>query len=408
MIRELTIFEFEEFANSHVLSNYYQSKEYATISAQKGFEYEYIGYTDSSDKIMAAALVLYKKIGMLYYYGYAPKGFLIDYMDFTLVSVFTQELKNYYAKRNFAFIKINPELAIGEVDCKNDYTTIYNDNIKIKNCLINLGYIKLKDNLYFEAAVPRFNAILPIKKLSIDDIGKNARNKVKNGIRKGLELNSGSKFDIDKFFDLIKDKNIYDANYYKDYYNIFSKVDKIDLFFVKINYEQYLLNSRDLYEQELQTNSEYNKDLMNNNSNINKKMQSDKLLLSYKNDISEATSGLGRNTEEIIAGALVVKHGARINILLSGFDKSYKKFQPNYFLHYKIFEFYKDDFAFADLNGVVGNFSNNNPYSGLNRFKLGWNAKVYEFLGELDLVINDLAYKTLDKTGLLAKEFNKK
>ena len=307
MIRELTIFEFEEFANNHILSSYHQSKEYATIAAQKGYDYEYVGYVNSSDKIVAAALIVYKKIGMFYYYGYAPKGFLIDYLDLTLLSFFTQEIKEYYSKRGFAFIKINPELAIGEVDPKREYATIYNENMRIKNTLINLGYIKLKDNMYFESMIPRFNAILPLKTLSAESIGKNSRNKLKQGLRKGLELVKGTKFDIDKFFDLIKDKNLYDANYYKDYYNVFEKDDKIDLFFVKINYETYLVNCRDLHERELQINADYNAELVRNNSqtNINKKMQSDKLLSSYKSDIIEATAGLGRDSSAFIAGALV-------------------------------------------------------------------------------------------------------
>jgi len=409
MIRELTIFEFEEFTNNHILSNYYQTKEYAAVAAQKGYSYEYVGYVDHSDNVLAASLILFKKIGLFNYYGYAPKGFLLDYTDSTLVSVFTKELKDYYAKRSFAFIKINPELAIGEIDLVDDFKTTYNENNGIKNVLRSNGYNKLKDNLYFESMIPRFNAIVPLKDLTINTISKNNRNKLKMGIRKGLKLVEKTRDDIELFRDILTDKGLRDANYYKDYYNTFSKNNMIDLFLVKIDYEQFLLNSRDAYEKELLVNADLNKILSNKNSNnfINQKMQSDRRLLSYKNDISEATVGLRNNLDTYVAGALVIKYKSRVHIILSGFNREYARFQPNYFLYYEIFNHYRENFVFADLNGITGDFSSSNPYDGFNRFKFGWKPKVFEFIGEFDLVINDVAYMTLNTTGALAKEFNK-
>ena len=80
----------------------------------------------------------------------------------------------------------------------------------------------------------------------------------------------------------------------------------------------------------------------------------------------------------------------------------------NYFLHYQIIEYYKNNFKFIDLNGMTGDFTNNNPYKGLNDFKLGFKPHIYEFIGEFDFILNEHAYRNLIKKGLLAKEFNKK
>ena len=108
-----------------------------------------------------------------------------------------------------------------------------------------------------------------------------------------------------------------------------------------------------------------------------------------------------------VASALTVKHKNRVNIIISGFDKKYKSWHPNYFLHNEIINYYKNEYKFLDLNGMTGDFSKENPYKGLNDYKFGFHPKVYEFIGEFDLVIYDKIYSNLLKSGKLATIFNK-
>ena len=145
----------------------------------------------------------------------------------------------------------------------------------------------------------------------------------------------------------------------------------------------------------------------NNSSVINAKMQSDKALLAYKNDIAEASKYLNTNIETYVAGAIVIKYNNRITIQFSGFDRELKRYSANYFLYFAILAYYQQDFKYADLNGITADFDKNNPYHGLNRFKMGFNPDIYEYIGEFDLVINENTYNHLLKSGLLAKEFNK-
>ena len=112
-IRELSIDEFMEFANKHFIGNFHESINYALLKAEEGFEYEFISY--GADEIVAAALILYKKIGNTYY-GYSPRGFLIDYSNEYLLAEFTKQIKEYYKKKKFTFIKINPEIAIAKLN----------------------------------------------------------------------------------------------------------------------------------------------------------------------------------------------------------------------------------------------------------------------------------------------------
>lgn len=407
-LKELSIDEFTNYANNNSLSNYYQTFNYAILKAENNFEYDLIGMVDHNDNILAASLILFKPIGIMCKYGYAPRGFLIDYENEYLVNSFTDLIKKYYYEKNVIFIKLNPNIIIGSVNQKT-LSTEYNNNINIRSILENNDYKRLKDNLYFEAQLPRFNAIVDLKKYDFDKLEKNTKNKIKKGIRKGLVIKKYSKEYLDEFYKLIKNKKDIDEFYYKDYFTSFSKNNSIDLFLVSINYYDFLQNSQYLYDQELENNSILNNKLINKNNekSINKKMNSDKTLLSYKNDIVEATAGM--NKEEIfIAGALVIRHNTTASIVLSGYDINFKRFAPNYFLHFSLIEYYKNNYEHLDLNGVVGDFSNDNPYSGLNRFKLGFKPDIYEYIGEYDLIIEPKSYNILLNNGILSKTFNKK
>ena len=407
-IKELSIAEFDGFARNFPISSYYQSSQYAIFMTESGFDYELIGFVDELGVIQAAALILIKKIGLSYKYGYSPKGFLIDYFDQDLLKKFTEAITEYYRKR-LVFIKINPEIAIGEIDPVTKLTN-YNQNIIVRDYLKELGYAKLKDNKYFESLFPRYNAILNLQDYSFSRLEKNTKNKIRKGIKRGLVFEKESRDSLDILFQFIKRKKNIEPFYYKNYYNVFDRIQAADLFLVKIDFQQYLLNSKTLYDQELERNNEISKKLIHQSSeaNIKEKMNSDRILLSYKNDIEIATKGLRENKEIYIAGAFVIRYLNRIHIVISGYDKAFKHFDPNYFLHYQILEYYKSNFKFVDLNGMTGDFSTNNPYYGLNQFKLGFKPHIYEFIGEFDLIFNEHAYHNLIKKGLLAKEFNKK
>lgn len=404
-IREMSLAEFKEFANTHFIGNFHESINYALIKAEEGFEYEFIAY--GADDIVGAALILYKKIGS-FYFGYSPRGFLIDYSNDYLLEDFTNKIKEYYKNRNFAFIKINPEIAIAKLN-KDTMNFEYNENYKIIDMLTKNGYKKLKNNMNFEALLPRVNAIIKLDGYDYNNLSKNTRNKVKKGIRKGLILEKANPDKLNIFYKFIKNKINRDEYYYNDFYNVFSKTLDVDLMLVKVDYKAFLINAQEAYNEELRRNASFNNKLItNNNANaINAKMNSDKALLSYKNDIAEASKNLNTGLETYVAGALVIKHQNRVIIQISGFNKAMSRFSPNYFLYYALIKYYQQEYKYLDLNGITADLSKENHYYGLNRFKMGFNPDVYEYIGEFDLVIDEKQYEKLLKSGALAKEFNK-
>lgn len=404
-IKELTIQAFTEYTKNSPLRNYMQSEEYARFMGENKYNYDYIGLLDDSNVLVAASLILWKKIGLNMRYGYAPKGFLLNYYDESLLKTFVEKIKEFYSKKNMVFIKINPEIVVGEIDARTLKHTETPNN-RLKTDIQAFGLIKLKDNLYFESMNPRLNAYVDLKNATIDKYSKATRNKVRNSSRKGLYLELGSEKDLDALMAMSTFKR--HPSYYRTMYNLFK--DKIELLLVKVNYENYIKNSQALYEEELDHNSLYNEILHRSHkeTDLHRKMASDSRLCTIKNEIIAATDGLRENNDHVVASALVVKYDNRVHIIESSYDKNFKSLNANYFLYNALIENYKYDYEYLDLGGISADFKSTNPYHGLNRFKLGFNPKIYEFIGEFDLIINREQYDMLLTSGRLAEEFNKK
>ena len=405
---ELSIFEFDDFASKHPLGSYHQTSNYALFASEEGYDYDLLGMVNDNNEIVAASLITYKKIGFFNRYGYAPKGFLLDYYNPAIIKEFCKLLKKRYYGKNFSFIKINPEISIGTIDFKQK-SIKYNENKMIEATLEGLGFKKLKDNKLFEAKFPKFNAILPLKDITVDSFDKRTRNKIRKSLKKGLEFTVSDREGIDILYNFIKYKKKHKINHYYNYYNAFSKNNSIDIFLVKMNFEESLVKARELYEEEAYINSKIVDEVMANPTpdNLKRKMESDKNLESIRDEIADITRRLSETKEEYIAGAITIKYRNRVYILISGFNQQYKKYNPNYFLHYNIIEYYKDKYEFIDLNGITGDFTDENPYKGLNEFKIGFNPIGSEYIGEFDYIINEGLYQNIENNGALAKEFQR-
>ena len=143
----------------------------------------------------------------------------------------------------------------------------------------------------------------------------------------------------------------------------------------------------------------------NSEENLNSKMQSDKNLIAYKNELVAATDNLKKNKYKYVGGAVIIKYKNRISIIANGVDKNEANLNVNYYLFKALIDRYRNDFDFLDLNGVASNFNQASKYWKFNEEKLDFKPTLYEFIGEFDLVINDNAFKRIQSKGLLSKEF---
>lgn len=402
-IIELTMQDFDNFAENHPLRNYCQTSYYAKVMGEKGYNYDYIGYKDDSNNLVAGGLVLTKKTSSGKY-AYAPKGFLIDYYNTELVRMFVKDVKDFYNKKGCCFIKINPEIIIGEIQ-KTNYTPKYNQNVNIIDTIKDMGFKRRREIEPLDLVFPRLNAYINLKNYDFTKLNASFRDKIKMASNKGLSLELATSKEADILYNFVKNHTNEPINTFRNILNIYG--EESELLLVKIDYEEFLITAKKFYDRELEHNNYCNTLIQEDSSekNLEEKMQSDKDLLKFKNDIISATEGLRKNKYKFIGAAIVIKFKNRISLVESGFDPIYDHLSPSYYLYSALIERYKNDYDFLDLNGIASNFFPNTKYSKYNEEKLAFNPTIYEFIGEFDLIINDFAFKRAQSKGLLSSEF---
>ena len=124
-IRELTSEEFKKFNDSYNIRSIYQTPEYGFIMHKQGFESLFVGLVNNNNILAASLILIEKRKG--FKYAYAPRGFLLDYNNFNLLSTFTDYIKRYLSKKGVVAIKISPLIVKNTHDMKynvinrNDY-----------------------------------------------------------------------------------------------------------------------------------------------------------------------------------------------------------------------------------------------------------------------------------------------
>lgn len=405
---ELSIREFENFAYNHPLRSYTQTVNFAKLMGEMGYSYDYIGYKDDMDNIVAGSLVLTKKI-KFGKYAYAPKGFLVDYYNGSLFKDFFNEVVSYYNKKGCAFIKINPEIIIGELNPDRSFAANYNQNVRIIDDLKSLGFKRRREIKPLDFIFPRISPYINLKTYNRGSLSDEVKEILNTSASSGLILEDATNKDVSLLYNYIKDTTTKSINYYRNILNIFTGNTgaNADLLFMKIDYEACLIQTQRAYEKELDHNNECNEKIQSDNSPavLEEKMESDRNLILIKQQVVQATNNLKKHKYEYIAAALIVRFENRISIVASGYDSKFIAFNPMFYMYESIIERYKNDYDFLDLNGLANSFSETSPYYKFNESKIGMKPDVYEFIGEFDYIIDEGKFRRIQSAGLLSEEF---
>jgi peptidoglycan pentaglycine glycine transferase (the second and third glycine) len=127
---------------------------------------------------------------------------------------------------------------------------------------------------------------------------------------------------------------------------------------------------------------------------LNKKMESDKLLETYKNNLVLATELLKTHPDGIkVAGAMTITFDNAAYVFIDGIKDKYSSLNANYLVKwYMIDDYNKRGFKYINLNAIAGEFEEKHQYSGLNESKLGFNSTITEYIGEFDIILNNFSY----------------
>lgn len=398
-IKQLTNAEFKEFSEKFKPSSMYQTTYYAFTMNEEDYDTFFLGLMDGNI-LKAATLVLVQKING-FKYALAPRGFLIDFNDLELVSVFTKEIKKFLGRREIVALKINPLIVkkVYNADYKVIGQNMYYDNIF--NHLKKIGFYHLGYNNFFEALKPRFEAIininLPYAQL-FANIKKPFRTKIRKAERDGIKVYHGNINNLDYLYLQTKKKYPRDLDYFKDLYTFFDKDNLIDFYYSKLDTTAYLQITQARYSKYEKLSAELNQELIKshgkNDKIINQKLKIDEAFEEYKKQLVTATQYLKNYPDGIIlSSALVVKWQEEVYLVMDGYDEQYKRFNAKHLLLWKLMGRYsKLGYKKFNLGGISNIQKTNDIYKGLNEFKLNFNAQAVEYIGDFELITNSPLY----------------
>lgn len=412
IFRELNPEEFNAFAKTYNPSSFYQTSEYGLTMSMENYYSYYLGLINN-DKIVAATFVMIKTIGS-YKYGYAPRGYLIDYNDYSLLAIFSKEIRKYLNEKGIVAIKLNPSIVKTIYD-KNYNLIANNPNYdNMFNNLNKLNYNHLGYNNSFEAFKPRFEAIIELKKdyfTLFKNMDKRFKTKVRSAENNGVRIHKGGYNNLNDLFNQTKGKYPRDLNYFQNLYNNFDKTKSIEIYYAKLEPAIYLKKNQLDYLKVEEYSNKVNDEVIKNQGKshqklLNKKMEADKSTNLYHERLVNAIN-LSANYPNgiILATVLVVKVKDMVTIVMDSYDKKYNSFNAKHLIIWKLIEkFAKEGYHYFNLGGITGKVDKNNKYYGLNTFKLGFGSYVYEYIGDYEFVTNKPLYIMYRNTAPLFKK----
>ena len=407
-IVKLNAEQFDKYASSHRYRNYYQSSQYANVMVKFGYHAQFLGIASDDNKLLGATLIIYKDAFMGNKIAYAPRGILFDYENEENVKELVKVLKKTLSKEGIMLLRIDPYIPLNIKDNEGNTMNFNNKGTNIIENLTKSGFKYKGQTLYFETEKPRWEALVLLQRDIRDifnKIDKRTRNKLRRATNAGVEIIKDNNKDIDILYKFVSKKEKKPINYFKTISNSFG--NNVDIYHAKLNTETFLINSRRNYEKEIEFNETLAEkiqdtylDPKDRETYLNKKMESDKLITTYKNNLLKATDLLKNNPDGIYIGSIMaIKYDNAAYLFTEGIDDEYGYLNAATLMKWQLIEDYNNQgMKYLNLNGIVGDFNNQNEYSGLNESKLGFNSIVTEYIGEFDIVLNNIMYSWYQKS----------
>ena len=397
--------KFDNFVKEHkTKSHFLQSLSWGEFSKiKKNLTPYYLGLVNEKDEIVAATLLLEKKLPLNMCYFYAPRGYVIDYTKKELFKTFTKKIVEFAKKKKAIFIKIDPDIIksstnyLGQKTDNKNYNDIFQT---LKQC----GYKHKGFTKNFETMQPRYTFRIDLTQ-SIDEIENHFSKTTKQRIAKSQKLDTevviGTKNDIPEFYHLMtltenrKDFISYNEDYYATLYEVFNgnKNSKATLFLGKVNLTK-TINSLE-------------KNIKNINNQISI-LPIDNLSKSAKSKLAELTKQKENTQNDIkkyrdykkqygneitLSAHMIIEYADKAWVLYAGNHNILSETYVNYNTYFEHIKYCKNKgIKIYDQFGTIGDLSESNPRIGLHEFKKKFGGDYIEFAGEFDYITNHIMY----------------
>lgn len=384
-LRSISKIDFDNYTQKHETpSHFMQTSSWGEFEKVTNHTTpHYLGLINDNDDIVAATLLLEEHLPLNCCSLYAPRGFVIEYKNKRLLTIFTQKIKDFAKHKKAISIRINPDIIYKTYDNEN-HETINKDTIEIKEILKNLGYkrkakIKLLEYNYL------IDLTQDLKKIT-NNYSTNIKEKLISTEMYDIELTIGTHKDLEELFTLQGNSN---KSYYETLYDIFSNNEetKIKLFLGKLHITKTLKSlEKDLRRinnqmsiipiDNLETASkEKLANLKKQREKVNKDIEKfKKYKLEYGNYLT-------------INANLMLEHNNTVWVLSEASNHILDETNLSYTIYNEYIKYYKEQgfHLFKQLSPIE-----HNP--DINEFKKEFGGELVEYIGEYDLITNHFMY----------------
>lgn len=400
---ELEKEKYESFVkNNKYKSHFLQSYSWGELCKEKrGLTPYYLGLVEK-DKVLAATLLLKKNLPLGLCYLYSPRGYVLDFNDFKLLDIFTEELVKFAKTQKAIYLKIDPDIIWKKENYLGEVTLEEAKDQKIFKELKRLGYKHLGFTKNFETMQPRYTFRIDLNQ-DLETIESHFSKTTKQRIQKSLKLQTeveiGTEKDLPTFYHLMmltesrKDFVSYKIDYYKTLYKLFNESDKATLFLGKVNLEKTLKVLNDELKEVVEKINELPKENLSK-SNKNKLKELER----QKDKTKEEIEKYQKNKKEYgniitLSAHMILEYGDKAWVLYAGNHNILTETYVNYNTYYEHLKFCKErGLKIYDQFGTIGDLSKDNPRLGLHEFKKKFGGDYIEFMGEFDYVIKPIYY----------------
>lgn len=383
-IIELTETQFKNYSKLHSSRNYFQTVEYA--NTKPNYNKIFLGFINESDNtLMGATLILEKDI-FKFKIGYVPGGFLVDYDNDNLFRDFVNTLKVYLKEKKYVYLTTENKTTYKMFD-KNREVIYFDTNIL--KLLDELSFVKVSKSIYRKVVLETEKTPNETYKM----FNSNTKRNINLALQRAITIYKDENNNVDILLNLTGNNNSDKIKKLVENFN--TPNNCCEIYFAKIDPEQYINNYRFLLKKEEEINDKLN-DIMQDitikksDSFINRKMKSDLLITKYNNEILKATNIYTRYPEGAIIGAvLILKNNREIYFMDEGYNKDLASFYSSHLIKWEIIKKYLT-LGYKIFN--FGDIKNMDKKNGNYLFKMGFGGKVYECIGTYDLIINKWLY----------------
>ena len=390
---ELSEKEYRKYWENHPLKSFLSSPEIGKLRKKNGWNVAYLGLKEK-DNLVAATLLVSKKRHFNRLEFYAPRGFLLDFNDEKILSIFTKKLKDYIKKKKGYILRIDPYVLYQQRNLDGEVVEKGWNNKKSVQNLEKLGYkkVQIKD---MEQVGWMFSLNLEGKteKDILKEMKPNTRNTIRKASKIGITIRELDYDELNKFQSIMeetgerKNFSIRKLDYYQDMYKLFHDKGEIKYVITELNLKEYI---EKLKKEKKEKKNELDK-LNDAKYNDGKRKAINNEIAAIEKRKKEAIEIRKKANKDVItlSGSMFIMIQPEIIYLSSGNYSEYMQFNSQYLIQWDMIKYgLENNFKKHNFYGIPANINLHPKDYGIYEFKRGFNGEVEELIGEYELPIS--------------------